>query len=92
MSEVVKARNDEIGTYMGSLKTQLQFHASKKQLITGDAATVEAVVRELAEYKPDMVNVAIWFNPNGDYYTSEGVRGNAAGRDYLKTAFRNNFV
>ncbi len=87
MSDVVSARNDEIGSYMDSLKQQLVFHSVKKQLKEGDTDTITQTVALLGQEKPEGVNIVVWFWPNGDYITSEGLRGNAAGREYLKLGF-----
>ena len=67
MSDVVSARNDEIGRYMDSLKQQLVFHAVKKQLKEGDSDTITQTVALLGQEKPEGVNIVVWFWPNGDY-------------------------
>jgi hypothetical protein len=86
-SAILEARNDEMGQFIDSMRMQLLYHSIKRQLTEGDPQTVENAVKEMGQYKPAIVNVVVWFSPNGDFFTSAGVRGNAADRAYLKKAF-----
>jgi len=86
-NSILEARTDEIGEFIDSIRMQLLFHSIKRQLRAGDETTVENAVVEIGQYKPEIANVAVWFNPNGDFFTSARARGNAADRAYLKKAF-----
>jgi len=85
-ASVLEARSDEIGMFIDSMRMQLLFHSIKKQLTEGSDETVEAAVAEMGRYKPEIVNVALWFKPDGTYFTSQGARGSAADRAYFKEA------
>ena len=83
-SATVEARAEAFGEMFGGLKTQLLFHAAKKQLREGDDATVLAAVTELGGLVPSNVNLAFFAWPDGHFVTSKGGSGSIADRDYFK--------
>jgi len=86
-ADIMSARNDEIGRIFESFRIQLAYASTRRDFREGDEKAILASLKDLASAKPAMVNIAAWFWPNGDFITSDGIRGNAADRAYLKAAF-----
>ena len=81
--QIAKARALQLGELMDKLRWQLKMISIRDQIKSGDAKTVENVVASLnGQYSPEVVG-AFYAGPNGDYFTTDGGRGNVADRDYF---------
>jgi methyl-accepting chemotaxis protein len=81
--QVASARSLQLGEMMDKLYWQLKMISVRNQIMTGDQKTVETAIRGLQGQISSEVVGAFFAWPNGDYFTSEGARGNVADRDYF---------
>jgi methyl-accepting chemotaxis protein len=82
--QIADARALQLGEMMDKLYWQLRMISLRNQVMTGDQKTIEKVFLDLkGQISPEVVG-AFFSWPNGDYFTSDGARGNVADRDYCK--------
>jgi methyl-accepting chemotaxis protein len=81
--QITSGRAAEMGQFLDKLFYQLRMISIRNQVRTGDDKTVEGVVLGLkADISPEVIG-AFFAKPSGDYFTSDGQRGNIADRDYF---------
>jgi methyl-accepting chemotaxis protein len=81
--QIAGARALQLGEMMDKLYWQLRMISIRNQIQTGDQKTVESVILGLkGQISPEVVG-SFFTWPTGDYFTSEGMRGNVADRDYF---------
>lgn len=82
--QIAKARSLQLGELMDKLYWQLKMIAIRNQIQTGDKKTVETAVLGLnGQFSPEVIG-AFFAWPDGEYFTTDGLRGNVSDRDYFQ--------
>jgi methyl-accepting chemotaxis protein len=82
--QIAMARSLQLGELMDKLYWQLRMIAVRNQIRTGDKKTIEATVLALnGQFSPEVVG-AFYAWKDGEYFSTEGGRGNISDRDYYE--------
>jgi methyl-accepting chemotaxis protein len=84
---IIGARAAELGRLAEKAFLQLDFMANDSNM-KGGTSTIDVFTREQKAGLPPELSYVFWADAAGRYYTSDGVIGNVADRDYFKTIVR----